>query len=192
MEDNSKLIPVWDICVRICHWTLVVAFFVAYLTEDDIMWLHEWSGYLVGIIVVLRVTWGFIGSRYARFSDFVYPFSLVKQYLVDLGQLKARHYTGHNPAGGWMVILLLIMLFLTTLSGIALYGADDGKGLLGSMLAGSPHWLGEGLEEVHEVLANITLGLVFIHIAGVLVASVLHGENLIKAMVTGRKEKHEG
>jgi cytochrome b len=190
MEDENT-IPVWDICVRVCHWTLAVAFFVAYLTEDDIMLLHEWSGYLVGIIVLLRVIWGFIGTRHARFSDFLYPFSAVKQYLVDLGRLQAKHYTGHNPAAGWMVILLLIMLFLTTLSGIALLGADEGEGLLGSIMAGSPHWLEEGLEAVHELLANLTLILVFIHIAGVLVSSVLHGENLIRAMVTGKKVKHD-
>jgi len=189
-------IKVWDPFVRIFHWTVVVSFFIAYVTEDDLMWLHELAGYIILILVAVRVVWGIVGTRYARFSNFIYKPSIVKQYFKDSIHFKSKRYLGHNPLGGVMVILLLVMLVLTSWSGIEAEGseglsalnielvksaiADDDKHENG----GSEVW-----EEIHEFLANATLFLVFLHVAGVIVSSIAHGENLVRAMITGRKRK---
>lgn len=190
-------IKVWDLFVRIFHWSLVAFFFIAYVTEDEVMWLHELSGYIILALVMARVLWGLIGSRYARFTNFIYKPATVKKYLSDSLHFKAKRYLGHNPLGGVMVVVLLIMLALTSWSGIEAQG-PDGSGdsglnieLIKSALANDDHESNgnEVWEEIHEFFANFTLVLIFIHIAGVLFSSVSHGENLVRAMVTGRKRK---
>jgi cytochrome b len=177
---------VWDIFVRIFHWSVVVLFAVAYIAEDDVLWLHVWAGYAVGVFAALRVLWGFVGSRHARFSDFIASPSAVRRYLADLVRFRGRRYIGHSPAGGAMVIALLTMLLLIIDSGIALYAAHDGAGPLADIvpLNRSP---ARSLKGIHEFVANVTLAFVGVHIFGVLLASLVHGENLIRSMITGRK-----
>ncbi len=181
--QTDDTIRVWDPLVRILHWSLAAGFFGAYLTED---WetAHVWLGYGVLSIVPVRLVWGFVGTRHARFSDFVRRPSAVVAYLRDLLRLRHRRYLGHNPAGGYMILALLVFVTLTGVSGLALYGAEAQAGPLAGWV--SPGWE-EALEELHEFLANFTLLLVGIHVLGVLVESVLHGENLVRAMWTGRK-----
>jgi len=183
---SQQDIKVWDIFVRVFHWTLVVAFTVAYFSGEESSELHEYTGYLVVGLVLLRVVWGFVGTRYARFSDFVYRPATVKAFVQDTVRLRAKRYTGHNPAGGLMIVLMLVTLVLVGVSGMAVYGMEDGGGPL-AMLAGQPETLLEIVEELHEGLANFMLVLVLVHIAGVLVESFIHGENLARAMLTGRK-----
>ena len=201
--NNKKLIPVWDIFVRIFHWSLVLTFTIAFLTEDDFETLHAYAGYAVLGLISFRVIWGFIGSRYARFSNFIYPISEVKKYLTSLRSPEPINYLGHNPAGGLMIMVLLFSLFGTTLSGLKVYGleghgplADNGFdiSIISEAYAdnddeheGSEEE--ELWEEIHELFANFTLLLVFIHVAGVLSSSIVHGENLVRAMVTGKKEE---
>lgn len=191
MKNTAKHNPaptkVWDPLLRLCHWSLVVGFTIAYLTEDDLLDLHVYAGYLVGGLVVFRLLWGLIGPCHARFSDFVTGYAEVKNYLVELGRLRAPHYLGHNPAGGWMVIALLAGLTLSTFTGLAAYAAEQGLGPLTGLVASGDFW-GEFWEETHELCANLTLLLVLVHIGGVLVSSVLHGENLVRAMITGYKQ----
>lgn len=182
----QEQIKVWDPLVRVFHWTLVTAFTVAWLTGEDIRNVHVYAGYTVAALIVLRVVWGFVGTRHARFSDFVRRPAEVKGFLRDTLGGRARRYIGHNPAGGLMILLMLVTLLATAASGMALYGIEDHAGPL-AMLAGQPESVEEMLEEVHEVLANFMLILVFVHVAGVLVESLLHGENLARSMVTGRK-----
>jgi cytochrome b len=166
-------IPVWDPLVRLFHWSLAVAFFTAWLSED-VMPLHEAAGYVVLGLVGFRVVWGVVGPQHARFTDFVRGPRAALAYLGDLGRGRARRYLGHNPAGGLMVVALLVMLTATGVTGwLAL---DAGRG-----------WL----EELHEGVANATLLLVGLHVLGVLVSSVAHGENLVRAMITGRKRAAE-
>jgi len=181
-------IRVWDIFVRIFHWTLVVGFTVAWLSGEESTGLHVNAGYLVLGLILLRIVWGFVGTRYARFSEFVYRPATVKAFIRDTTQQRAQRYIGHNPAGGWMVVLMLVMLLLISVTGMGVYGIEDGAGPL-AMLAGQPEIVEDILEESHEVLANFMLVLVLIHIAGVLVESFIHGENLVKAMLTGRKRR---
>ncbi|HEX5931549.1 MAG TPA: cytochrome b/b6 domain-containing protein [Methyloceanibacter sp.] len=177
-------IYVWDPFVRIFHWTLVVAFTVAYLTEDDLLTLHVWAGYLVGALVVARVVWGFVGSPHARFADFLYAPGTTLRYVRDLMLFRAERHLGHSPGGGYMVILLMVFLTATVITGLVVYGGDQQAGPLAGMFTEDT---GEATEEVHEVLANITLALVIAHIAAVVLASFAHRENLIGAMVTGYK-----
>ncbi len=178
-------VKVWDPLVRIFHWTLVIAFGVAYFTEDDFMTLHSYAGYLVAGLVVFRVIWGFLGSRHARFRDFVHRPRVVIDYMKQASRFQAPRYLGHNPAAGAMIVALLIMLALSAVSGIALYGATENAGPMAGMFSAGP--TAEVLEEVHELLANLTVFLVVLHVAGVLFSSVEHGENLVRSMINGRK-----
>ena len=206
---------VWDLFVRVSHWTVAAAFFIAYFTEDDVLTLHVWAGYTVGTLVVMRIIWGFIGPRHARFSDFLYSPFKVWTYLLELATFRAQRYLGHSPAGGAMTIALLISLATTVWTGLELYAAEKNAGPLAvasnevsSTGAAKPPVLlrvsdddykregrrgdrkdgaGEFWEDLHEALANVTLVLVIIHICGVLLTSVVHSENLPMTMITGRK-----
>jgi cytochrome b len=190
-------IKVWDLFVRIFHWTIVVCFFIAYITEDEVMWLHELAGYTILVFVIARVLWGVVGTRFARFSNFIYKPSTVKQYFKDSLHFKSKRYLGHNPVGGVMVILLLVMLVLTSWSGMEAEGislfADNTFNIeiIKSAIADDDHENGgsEVWEEIHEFFANATLFLIFLHVAGVIFSSIVHGENLVRSMITGRKRK---
>lgn len=186
--DSADQVRVWDAFVRIFHWAVVVLFAVAYVTEDDLLQVHVWAGYGVGALVLLRIVWGFIGSRHARFSDFVAGPARVRSYLADLLRFRGHRYLGHSPAGGAMVIALLVMLLLIVGSGIALYAARNGLGPLVDFIPRNRP-TARTIEGVHEFLANVTLVLVGVHIFGVLLASLVHGENLIRSMISGRKPR---
>ncbi len=213
------MIRVWDIFVRFSHWSVALGFFVAYFTEDEVLALHVWAGYVVGVFVVMRVLWGFIGPRHARFSDFLYGPHKVFTYLRDLIAFRAERHLGHSPAGGAMAIALWIGLAAVVWSGLELYAAEEGAGPLAALRAEAvaPAAAGGGLlvlaseyedeedeheggrggegrgggdwEEIHEVLANLLLVLVILHIGGVILASVVHRENLARSMVTGMKRQ---
>jgi cytochrome b len=128
MTNEKKTLRVWEPLIRIGHWTLVLAFFTAYFTEDDFMTLHVWAGYVVGAYLLIRIVWGFVGGKYARFSSFIYSPSQIMGYLKNLIVAKPQHYIGHNPAGGAMVIALLLSLSATTFTGLKLYAVEDNKG----------------------------------------------------------------
>ncbi|MFN2348744.1 MAG: cytochrome b/b6 domain-containing protein [Thioalkalivibrio sp.] len=180
-------IRVWDPFVRLFHWVLAGAFFIAYLSGDAWLDLHTLAGYTALGLILARIPWGLIGTRHARFTDFVRPPRVALTYVRDLLLGRAKRHLGHNPAGGLMIVVLLITIPLVALSGMALLGAEEGAGPLAGLMAGSPHWLEEGIEGLHEFLANLVLFMVGLHIFGVLVESLLHRENLIRAMFTGAK-----
>ncbi len=225
---NRPVVRVWDPFVRIFHWSVVAAFFIAYFTDDELLTLHVWAGYAIGGFLILRVLWGLVGPRHARFSDFIYAPATVLAYARDLLLFRAKRYLGHSPAGGAMVVALLIGLAASVWSGLELYAAEEGKGPLAGatpaisatahaapeasqsrvLIAGrdergerddreedeyaSGKYEGDEFwEEAHEVLANLTLALVILHIGGVLLASVAHRENLARSMVTGLKRSEE-
>lgn len=210
--NSEAEVKVWDPLVRVFHWSLVAAFTIAYLTEDEWQSLHVWAGYLVAGLVTFRVVWGFIGPQHARFSDFVFSPSATIAYLKEMVALRAKRYLGHNPAGGAMVLALLLSLAATTLSGMQVYAVEENAGPLaqiGTQLElqqlspiataqadddedegeGAGHKEGGVWEEVHEFFANFTLLLVVLHISGVVISSLAHGENLPRAMVTGKKRR---
>ena len=178
----------------------MLAFSVAYITEDDFEVLHVYAGYLVLGLISFRVVWGLIGTRHARFSDFVCGMKTTKLYLKSILTGKPKHYLGHNPAGGMMILVMLVSLFALSYSGLATY-AEDGKGplaqteisIVATAYAHESHHRsakGKFWEEIHELLANFTLFLILMHLVGVLVSSVVHRENLVRAMVTGKKCVH--
>ena len=190
MENRSPdapLVPVWDPFVRLFHWSLALGFAVSYLTEDDLLNLHVWAGYLVLVLVGLRFVWGFVGTRYARWSDFLKAPGDVLAYLRDAVRLRAARHLGHNPAGGAMIVALLLSLAATALTGLALYGAQELSGPLAMVMSKLSGGWAHALEDAHEVLANLTLLLVGLHLAGVVLSSLQHGENLVRSMVTGYK-----
>ena len=186
MQTASKT-TVWDPLVRIFHWTLVSAFLIAYVTEEDFLSLHVWAGYIVLAAIAIRLVWGFVGSRHARFSDFVTSPATAVAYVKDTLQMKAKRYLGHNPAGGLMIILMLVSLVVTGMSGLMLYGAEEHAGPFASWFIGSAYDWEDVLEEGHEFFANFTMMLVGVHLIGVLVESVIHRENLVRAMWDGDK-----
>jgi cytochrome b len=215
MSVKNDTVKVWDPLVRIGHWVLVAAFFTAYFTEEELLTQHTWAGYLVAGVVLVRIAWGFIGSEHARFGDFVRSPGETLRYLREIATNKAKRFIGHNPAGGAMVVALLLSLIATTWSGLEIYAIEEDAGPLAGLygdaatgpqlpsLVASAHASGddreneleraeEFWEEVHEVAANLTLLLVLLHVAGVVVASVSHRENLVKAMVSGRKDRGTG
>lgn len=184
--NNQNLVKIWDLPIRIFHWLLVGGFFVAYLTEDELLNVHVWAGYLVLFLIMFRLIWGFVGGQYARFSQFLCTPGQSFAYLKALIHGNAQRYLGHNPAGALMIVFLLIFLIGTALTGIAVYGADQGLGPLASI--GPEHE--ELWEEIHEFFANSTLILVGIHLLGVIVESIIHKESLVKAMLTGYKKSN--
>jgi cytochrome b len=170
---NTKIL-VWDCIVRVGHWLLAGSFIVAYLSAESERWriLHVVSGCLVFAAVVMRVLWGIIGSRHARFTNFV---SAPKHAIAYLKSLASRHpepHTGHNPAGGWAVMGLLSLSLLASITGWMAYNNMGGT----------------KLGEWHELAANLALLLVIIHVAAVLISSYLHKENLPAAMFTGLRK----
>jgi len=189
MPDDKQGVHTWDPLIRLFHWTLVAAFFTAWLTEDDWMSLHVLAGYTVFGLLLFRIVWGVIGTRHARFSSFVCSPSCTLAYLKDAIAFRARRYLGHNPAGGAMVIAMLFSLSATAVTGMALYGYAEFSGPLAGLMGGTPDWLGDSLEDVHGFFANFTVLLVLLHLAGVLLASLQHRENLVRSMFTGIKQK---
>lgn len=192
MPESAQSIRVWDPFVRLFHWTLVVAFAIAYLTEDDPFWLHVTAGFIVAGLVAARIVWGFVGPQHARFSDFIYGPSAIVGYLKGLATGTSKRYLGHSPAGGAMVVALLLALAGTTGTGAYMYftgdveEADEHRASGGA--EGERHKGEEdALEEVHEFFANLTLFLVILHLGGVATASFAHRENLPRSMVTGLK-----
>jgi len=187
MSNNENTIKVWDPFVRLFHWALVLSFFIAYITEEDYLTIHSFAGYTVLALLSLRIIWGVIGTRHARFTDFVYPPKTIKSFVKETLILRAKRYIGHNPAGGAMILLMIISLLVTSLTGIAIYGIEEQAGPLAHWYSQSGSFWGDILEETHEIFANFTVFLVFIHVTGVIVESFIHNDNLIKSMIDGKK-----
>jgi cytochrome b len=165
--------PVWDAAVRILHWTLVLSVATAWLTRHSPGGWHEWIGYAALAVVAARVAWGFIGSRHARFADFVRSGPATVHYARAVVAGREARFVGHNPLGGWMVLVLLTMVVLVGFTGW-LYTTDR-------------FWGVDWVEETHETLSNILFLFVAFHIAGVIYTSIRHRENLVASMLHGRK-----
>lgn len=173
--ERPEEVRVWDPLVRLFHWSLVGIFIFAFATGDEWAKAHETAGYAIAGLVAFRVVWGLVGPRRARFRDFVRGPRAVVGYLRDSVSGRARRHIGHNPAGGAMVVALLAMLAVITATGI--------------MMTTDRFWGVEWVEEAHEVAVNGTLVLIALHLAGVAFATLEHGENLVRAMITGRKRR---
>lgn len=174
----QERILVWDWPTRVFHWLFALSFIGAYLTAESERYrdIHLALGYLFAGLLVFRLVWGFIGTRYARFSTFNFAPNTVLSYLRSLLQRQAQHFLGHNPAGALAIWLLLGLGLLISFTGIGLdweFGTINWEDLFA---------------EMHEWSANFMLLIVFVHIGGVIISSYLHQENLVKAMLTGYKQ----
>ncbi len=173
-EPMKNRILVWDLPTRWFHWLLALSFAGAWITGDSERYrdLHVMLGYTLLGLIAFRLVWGFAGTRYARFADFAYSPAQVVNYIKSLLSRQPAHFPGHNPAGAVTIFLLLALGIVSGVSGWLAYNEIGGE------------WWEEG----HELFSNLMLAVVGIHIAGVIVSSVLHRENLARAMVTGYKQ----
>lgn len=205
---NSKgYIQVWDLLVRISHWSLVIFVMLAFITGDEKSKIHIYIGNIVILLISIRFLWGFVGCKYARFSNFICKPSSAIQYIKELIGGSPRYYIGHNPAAGWMVVFLLLILSVVCATGHLAYRVKGKEltahqfAIVGYAYADSGEEdddeetdykhskKNEFWEEIHEGASGALIGLIILHIIGALVSSKLHQENLVIAMVTGRKEK---
>jgi cytochrome b len=166
-------IRVWDAVVRIGHWTLAASFLTAYFTaeSESLRLVHTTSGLVALAVVLFRIVWGFLGPVPARFASFIQAPHAAWVYLKSVVSGCPDHHTGHNPAGGWAVLGLLGLTLLTAATGLANYNEVGGN----------------ATEKAHDVLANLSLAWVIVHVAAVLISSYLHRENLLTPMFTGKK-----
>jgi cytochrome b len=170
---RAEPVLVWDTAVRAFHWLMVLCFAGAWITAESEHWrlLHVTLGYTMAGLILFRLAWGLVGTRHARFANFVRGPRAVAAYLRSLWRGRPEHHSGHNPAGAWAVLGLLGLSALVVFSGWATYEEIWA------------HWP----EDLHEGAANALMALVAVHVIGVIVSSVLHRENLVRAMVSGRK-----
>jgi cytochrome b len=173
LNTTTQKIRIWDAPVRVFHWLLVLSFAGAYLTAESETWrlLHVTLGYTLGGLLVFRLVWGVVGTRYARFSNFVRGPAAVIQYLKSIKARQPEHHLGHNPAGAVAIVLLMALGLGLTATGYTTYN-DLGPG-----------WVAE----LHDLLANAMVLVIIGHLVGVVTASLQHKENLVRSMVTGFK-----
>ncbi len=169
---------IWDPLIRIFHWSVAAGFLLNFTLAEEGETLHEWIGYYILAALLVRVCWGFIGPRNARFSDFFPRKAAVKAHLGELAHGEIKKHEGHSALGGLMIIALMSGLLLV--------------GLTGWLTTTDMFWGESWMEEIHEFFANATLMLVLMHVAAVLLFSLLGPSNLIRQMWTGRRyEKNE-
>jgi cytochrome b len=174
--EIAAQVKIWDRFIRTFHWLLVGLFATAFYTRDNWEQIHIACGYAILALVLARIVWGVIGSAAAQFRDFIYSPLTVMQFLFDTARFRAKRYLGHNPAGGAMVLTLIVTLLTICGSGIA--------------MTTNAMWGVKWIETIHKVATYGALALIALHLIGVILASIEHRENLVKSMVTGLKRKN--
>lgn len=188
-QKRDQSIQVWDLPVRLFHWTLVILMVVSYFSAQaggDWMKLHFWSGYAILALVLFRVAWGFLGSTTARFADFIKGPAAAIAHLRELTGTGRPREAGHNPLGGAMVVVLLLAVLLQV--GVGLFSADTDMGTVNGPLANliADKWV-DRLTAFHKYWINVLLALIGLHVLAVVVYLVWKRQNLVRAMVSGRK-----
>lgn len=174
-QPEKQMTLIWDYPIRIAHWLLVASVAGAWVTSDSerLIVIHSAFGYTLGLVMVYRIYWGFIGSTYARWSNFYPSPERVKRYLRSILRASPEHYVGHNPLGSVAIYMMLILLGSLIITGwIGLVLTPDGL-----------------ITEAHEALANLLLVVIGGHVLGVFLSSLIHKENLIQSMIRGYKEE---
>ncbi len=178
-------IKVWELPVILFHWSLAAAFLAAWLTQSDrFLYYHVFAGYLFLALLIFRIYWSIKGEYYARLKSFLYSPSHTVTYLKHLLTKKSQYYIGHNPAGSWAIYIIVLLGLVIAITGLVTFGAEEQHGPLKGLFNFTT---GHRFHELHMILADILMYLVIIHIAGVLIESLLHRENLIVTMLTGNK-----
>jgi cytochrome b len=174
---RAPTVPVWDLLVRVTHWGLAVSVITAWITRTGSPVIHDWSGYAALAFAALRIVWGFAGRDHARFSSFVPGPRATLRYARQLLRGREPHYLGHNPLGGWMIVVLLTLAL--------------GAGFTGWLYTTDAFWGVEWVGRLHQVLGDLFLLCVPLHLAGVAFTSWRQRENLLAAMIHGRKRARE-
>jgi len=190
-NEKSTQSIIWDLPTRVFHWLFVASFVIAWLSYDDnrFLFIHVFAGYVFLSLLVFRFFWGFIGTHYARFHTFAYKWKSVTDYLKGLLNGKAMRHIGHNPAGGWAIFIMLLLSIIVSIAGLLALGGEEGHGPLKGYISFA---VGTNARDVHEYLAWVLLGITIIHVLGVIVESLIHKDNLIWAMVSGKKDDTAG
>lgn len=202
---SQQTVLVWDLFVRIFHWSLALLVGLAFLTGDDASSVHVYVGYATALLIVLRLIWGIIGSRQARLTQLIASPGAALGYLKSMLRGTPKHYLGHNPAAAFMVLALLLTLLLVNATGYLALPSQDSQNVAADFAFVTPAWADEDEDDnhlgkasgsefwkdVHEAGAGLLLGLIGVHIFGALASSLLHRENLVKSMFTGRKIRRE-
>ena len=186
MKDTLRAVHVWDLPVRLFHWSLVLLVIASWASRElDYMEFHRWSGYAILTLVVFRIGWGFAGSRHARFADFVRTPRAMRAYMADILAGGRASFLGHNPAGGWSVIALLACLLVQAATG--LFVTDE-------VLFDGPFHRAVGeatahrLKKLHGINFNVLLLLIGLHLAAIAFYRVAKREDLVRPMLTGVKQ----
>jgi len=176
-DTQSNTIRVWDPLIRLFHWSLVAAMLAAWLTSTWRNDTHQWIGLAIGVLVSIRVIWGFVGSKYARFVQFIRSPLVCLKYLYSILIASEKRYIGHNPAGALMIAALLISISATIITGYSMttdrFFGDD------------------AMQQAHSICAYCVILLALFHVCGVALASHRHKENLVASMITGKKRRPE-
>lgn len=182
MEKETKTY-VWGIPTRLFHWMLLISLVGAYIAEEDFLTMHVSFGYTAGILIFFRLIWGLIGPKYSHFRDFPISVKSILDFTQNLGK-PGNVYAGHNPFASIVMLGIMLMVVLVVISGMLTLNQEGGQGLLKSLT------LPTGIEfkEVHEVFVQILIGLVILHLIGLITDLIIHKSPVVlKSMFTGYK-----
>lgn len=189
IEKTAESVTVWDRFIRFFHWTMALGFATAFISgEVHASTLHVLVGYALCVLLLARLYWGFKGGEYARFRSFIFPVGETRAYIRGMFRGHPKHYFGHNPAGALMVFATLGLLALIFVSGLLTLAAIDYEGPLLFLANRVSDETSYAFRGIHEFLPIVGLALVVLHILGVAAGSIQHKENLVRAMLTGKKK----
>jgi cytochrome b len=186
-ERDRPNVTVWDLPTRLFHWSLVLLvainlFFISPRGGNSTV-VHFLVGFAIAGLLLFRLIWGFLGSPRSRFADFLRPWPTVRAYIVRLRRFDPPRSIGHNPLGGWMIAIVLATLATMIVTGLSALSRRATGPFAHLLSPGIAHLAGK----IHVLTSNLLIGLIVVHIAGVAAEWFLTGENLVKAMITGRK-----
>ncbi len=183
---------IWSLPTRLFHILLVIFVGVAFIIADfeNLLSYHAVVGFTIGLLFLFRIGWGFLDIKYSKFKDFNFNLKDLQEYMLNIFGEK-KEYIGHNPASSWAIITMIVLGLISVLSGVVVYGTQEGMGIL-SFLNSSIFREMELFEEIHELCANAFMIVIFIHIAGVLMDRVLHKSKALESMISGYKDSDTG
>ena len=185
MNEPLRAVYVWDLPVRLFHWSLVALVVLSWASRElDYMEVHRWSGYAILTLVLFRIGWGFAGTRHARFADFVRTPRAMRAYMADiLAGAKAQHL-GHNPAGGWSVMAILACMLVQAITGLFV---SDEVLFDGPFYRAVSEETAHRLKQLHGINFNILLLLIGLHLAAITFYRFVKREDLVRPMLSGFK-----
>ena len=187
-EQTPRAALVWDLPLRLFHWSMVsvvtLAAITGYLAPEWWLDIHVYAGYALGFLLTFRLVWGFLGSYYSRFSSFPLKFKDVSKHLISILKFNPNSFSGHNPVGAWMIVILLATLTLLVVTGLVVLGGQENQGPLASLVN---FGVGDFTEDLHETLSGFLIAAILIHLLGVFIEVKIFRHPVLKAMISGRK-----